>query len=173
MKQLTCWTCLRAASSGLPRNSPPLAREGGGTESDVLALLHRIAHHHLLQPYDFDYILQSTFGAVDDLTLEGVHGLPLKTMIRDAKPMVGVCVAICELLWPQQWAKHQREVERRNLQIDHARLSATATLSTEAEQLQEVRERMEQLGVEPDPEIEAQARRERDAAGIPAPPWEK
>jgi hypothetical protein len=151
----------------------PRAREGGGTESDVLVLLHRVAHYQQQRPFDFDYVLNSTFNAVDDLTLEGVHGLPLKALVKDARPLVEVCVASCELLWPKQWAAHQQRVERRNLQIDHARLSATVGLSTELEELQQVRERMQELGVEPDADLEAQVRRERDAAGIPAPPWDK
>lgn len=170
-----------AESFGMPPRSverlterlAPVARKGGGTESDVLVLLHRIAHHHQLRPYDFDYILGSTFQAVDDLTLVGVHGLPLKALVQDASPLVRVCVGLCELLWPNQWAKHQEDVERRNLQVEHARLTATAVLSTEAQELEQVRERMGELGVEPDPELVEQARRQRDAQGMPAPPWEQ
>lgn len=157
----------------LTKQLAPLARRGGGTESDVLVLLHRIAHHHLQRPHDFDYILGSTFRSVDDLTLEGVHGLPLKALIRDPAPLIEVGTTICDLLWPGPWSAHRASVEARNLQIDHARMSATAALTTELEQLKEVRDRMEQLGVEPDPSLEAQAGKERDAAGIPAPPWDK
>lgn len=150
----------------------PLARRGGGTEGDVLVLLHRIAHHHATRPGDFDYILGSTFRAVDDLTLEGVHGLPLKAMIDNPGPLVALCTEICNILWPQPWAAHQAEVERRHLQIDHARLSATALLVAEVEELEAVRARMEELGVEPDAQLEEEARRERDAAGMVAPPWD-
>lgn len=157
----------------LTKELTPLAREGGGTESDVLVLLHRIAHNHQLRPFDFDFILGSTFRAVDDLTLEGTHGMPLKAMVKQAGPMVGVCTAICELLWPKQWAAHAAQVESRNLQQDHAWLSATGGLISELEQLKQIRERMAELGVDPDPELEAEARRERDAQGLPVPPWEK
>lgn len=156
----------------LTQELAPLAREGGGTEGDVLVLLHRIAHHRRQRPGDFDYILGSTFRAVDDLTLEGLHGLPLKAMVKDAAPIIRVCMAICEILWPDEWASHQSQVERRNLQMDHARLSATGMLLAEMEELEAVRGRMQELDVEPDPELEAQARRERDEAGLVAPPWE-
>lgn len=90
----------------------PLAREGGGTESNVLVLLHRIVHHRQVRPHDFDYILRSTFRAVDDLTLLCIHGLPLKALIQEG-PSPQVCIAICETVWPNAWRAHTDEVERR------------------------------------------------------------
>lgn len=140
----------RAAVQHLTLALAPVARTCGGTEGDVIVLLHHLVEQRQQHGADVETALRRTARSIDSGELAGLHGLPFKMFVHSADPIIEVCHRLCEFVWPDDYASYARELEAEQLKERYAYLSLTALLIKEGEELMAVKARMDDLGVEPD-----------------------